>query len=174
MQSESSLIGRPEKNSHCSYCGTAFEAAQPWPRTCPVCNQVSFLNPIPVTVVLVPVDDGLLAVRRGNEPRRGGLAMPGGFVNLGETWQEAGAREVLEETGLMLDPDELEPFDVYSAPDGTLLIFSRACPRTSSELPPFFPNVEVTERVIVRHPETLTWDRHIRAAVRFFSRDKGY
>lgn len=166
-------MGIPEKNSHCSYCGAAFHSADPWPRTCLSCGQVSFLNPIPVTVVLVPVDDGLLAVRRGIEPRRGGLAMPGGFINLGETWQEAGAREVLEETGLALDPDELGPLDVFSVPDGTLLIFALAHRHTSGELPPFIPNLEVTERIIIRDPEMLTWDRHIFVAGRFFSRSKG-
>jgi len=39
---------------------------------------------------LIPVHDGLLFVRRGIEPRKGKLALPGGFINLGETWQEAG------------------------------------------------------------------------------------
>ena len=46
------------------------------------------------------VDGKLVAVRRGNEPFRGMLALPGGFVELGETTVEAVIREVREETGL--------------------------------------------------------------------------
>jgi len=42
----------------------------------------------------------LVAVRRKNDPFRGMAALPGGFVELGETTQEAVVREVLEETGL--------------------------------------------------------------------------
>ena len=45
-------------------------------------------------------DGKLVAVRRKNEPYRGMPALPGGFVELGETTKEAVVREVLEETGL--------------------------------------------------------------------------
>jgi len=49
---------------------------------------------------LVLVDGKLVAVRRKNEPFRGMPALPGGFVELGETTVEAVVREVREETGL--------------------------------------------------------------------------
>src|SRR6266851_1373173 len=64
------------RNTHCSFCGHAFQPDAPWPRTCDQCGQVSYLNPLPVAVTLVPVDDGLLVVRRGIEPGRGRLARP--------------------------------------------------------------------------------------------------
>ena len=115
-----------KKNSHCSYCGQPFREDQPWPRTCACCGNTSFLNSIPVAVALIPVDDGLLFVRRGIEPRKGKLTLPGSFINLGESWQEAGARQVLEETGVAIAPDEIREFHVRSAPDGTLLIFGVA------------------------------------------------
>jgi NADH pyrophosphatase NudC (nudix superfamily) len=81
------------KNSHCSYCGHPFLKTKPWPRDCANCGNTSYLNPLPVSVVLVPVDNGLLFIRRRIEPGKGKLALPGGFINLGETWQEAGVRE---------------------------------------------------------------------------------
>src|ERR1700687_165917 len=77
------------RNTHCSFCGHAFQPDAPWPRACAECGQVSYLKPLPVAVTLVPVDDGLLVVRRGIEPGRGRLALPGGYINLGETWQQA-------------------------------------------------------------------------------------
>ena len=49
---------------------------------------------------LVLVDRKLVVIRRGNEPFRGMPALPGGFVELGETTLEAVVREVREETGL--------------------------------------------------------------------------
>ena len=147
------------KNSHCSYCGTSFHEDQPWPRTCAHCGNTSFLNPIPVAVVLVPVNSGVLAIRRGIEPRKGKLALPGGYIGLGESWQEASAREVLEETGLVFAPGEIREFRVRSAPDGTLLIFGIVRPRTSAHLPPLTSNDEVTERIILTSSQVASVPR---------------
>ncbi|HEY6148100.1 MAG TPA: NUDIX hydrolase [Thermoanaerobaculia bacterium] len=49
---------------------------------------------------LVLVDGRLVAIRRRNDPFRGMPALPGGFVELGETTQDAVVREIREETGL--------------------------------------------------------------------------
>ena len=49
---------------------------------------------------LVLHDGKLVAIRRKNEPFRGMPALPGGFVELGETVRDAVVREVREETGL--------------------------------------------------------------------------
>jgi ADP-ribose pyrophosphatase YjhB (NUDIX family) len=57
------------------------------------------------TVVCMIVENNkgqVLAVRRANEPGKGLLGLPGGYHMRGETWQEAGFREVLEETGIKL------------------------------------------------------------------------
>jgi ADP-ribose pyrophosphatase YjhB (NUDIX family) len=156
------------RNSHCSYCGHPFSKNQPWPRTCVNCGQISFVNPLPVVVMLLPVDDGLLLIRRGIEPGRGKWAFPGGFVNLGETWQEAGAREVLEETHVRIEPDEIREFRVRSAPDGTLLIFGLARPRSADELPPFAPTDETTERVVRRELVDMAFQLHAEAGMAFF------
>ncbi len=98
--------------SHCSYCGAAFPESAGWPRTCAHCGNITFRNPLPVTVVLLPVilsieQTGVVVIRRAIPPKVGELALPGGFINFGETWQEAGAREVLEETGARIAPDEI-------------------------------------------------------------------
>jgi ADP-ribose pyrophosphatase YjhB (NUDIX family) len=167
-----------EKNSHCSYCGQPFDHDQPWPRTCAYCGNTSFLNPVPVSVILIPVDEGLLFVRRGIEPRKGRLALPGGYINFGESWQAAGAREVLEETGLVISPNEIRELRVHSAPDGTLLIFGAARPRTSASLPPLTPNGEVTERLILTSKQIAAIPRdeiafplHADVVEAFFRRD---
>lgn len=46
----------------------------------------------------------VLLIRRGQEPLKGEWSLPGGAVELGETLEEAVCREVLEETGLVVEP----------------------------------------------------------------------
>lgn len=158
--------------AHCAYCGQRFPEAAPWPRTCAGCGETSYLNPIPVTVVLVPIAAGLLAVRRAIEPGRGQLALPGGFVNAGESWQVAGAREVAEETGLALDPAELTVFAVHSppAPVNNVLIFALAQPRRAAELDAFTPNAETHAVVVLAGPQPLAFPLHTRVAAEYFAR----
>ncbi|MCK6628574.1 MAG: NUDIX domain-containing protein [Anaerolineae bacterium] len=160
------------KNAHCSYCGHPFEAGQAWPRTCANCGQTSFLNPEPVAVVLLPVDDGLLVVRRGIRPQRGQLALPGGFINFGETWQEAGARELFEETGVVIAPEAIDDFCVLSGREGYILVFGLGPAFTAADLPRFESNEEATERLVITAPTELAFPTHTEAAARFFQRER--
>jgi len=159
-----------QKNTCCSYCGDAFEAETAWPRTCAKCGNITYLNPLPVAVLLVPVDnDGLLLVRRAIEPCRGQVALPGGFIGLGETWQEAGVRELREETGIVVSADTITLFDVLTSPSGHLLVFGLAPPISAREIPAEFPADETEELVIGRAPVTLAFPLHNQAARRFWS-----
>jgi 8-oxo-dGTP diphosphatase len=58
------------------------------------------LHPSVTVDGLVLLEGKLVAIRRRNEPFRGMPALPGGFVELGETTADAVVREVREETGL--------------------------------------------------------------------------
>lgn len=157
------------KNSHCSYCGTAFAVGVPFPRQCACCGSKTYVNPLPVSVVLLPIGtDGLLLVQRVQEPAAGKWGLPGGFIETGETWQEAGAREVREETGFTLDPAAITLFDTQSAPDGTLLVFGLA-PALPPEMPAkFIPSPETSAVSIMRGPRELAFSTHTEAAARYW------
>jgi len=58
---------------------------------------------------------GILLIRRKNQPYAGQFALPGGFVNVGERVEEAVRREMQEETGLITEIIRLS--GVYSDPD---------------------------------------------------------
>jgi ADP-ribose pyrophosphatase YjhB (NUDIX family) len=98
----------PKQHSHCSYCGTRFTEQKLWPRKCFRCYNDSFSNPLPVVVVMLVVQDGfkkgLLIQRRGIDPEKGKWALTGGYIDDGETWQEAAVREVKEELDLKINP----------------------------------------------------------------------
>ena len=69
-------------------------------------------NPLPTADVIIEVGDRIVLVRRKNPPE--GWAIPGGFVEVGETVETAAVREALEETGLSVDLVLL--LGVYSDP----------------------------------------------------------
>ena len=75
-----------------------------------------------VDLVVLAVAGGLLhsvLVRRGVHPFKGGLALPGGFVGVRESAEQAAFRELAEETGLDLRrlPVHVEQLATYSDPD---------------------------------------------------------
>lgn len=66
--------------------------------------------------VVIPAEEGrVVLIRRGNEPFKGQWALPGGFVEVGETVETAAVRETEEETGLAVELARL--VGVYSEPE---------------------------------------------------------
>ncbi|MFH1798682.1 MAG: NUDIX hydrolase [Candidatus Omnitrophota bacterium] len=84
-------------------------------RFCEKCGWINYLNPVPVVACLVSSSKGeLLLMRRGVAPCKGKWALPGGFIELTETAELAGKRELFEETGLRGKPARL--IGVYTQP----------------------------------------------------------
>jgi ADP-ribose pyrophosphatase YjhB (NUDIX family) len=102
-------------------------------------------------VLVLPVEEhGVLLVRRVIPPA--GLALPSGFIEYGEPWQHAAAREVAEETGVQVDPTAVRELRVRSGSDGTLLIFATAPAVSRDALGAFTPSAEVSELVVIDGP----------------------
>jgi ADP-ribose pyrophosphatase YjhB (NUDIX family) len=138
-------------SSHCSFCGHRFASRVGWPRTCAACGNISYRNPLPVAVLVLPVEgDGVLLVRRVSPPA--GLALPSGYIEYGERWQDAAARELAEETGVHVDPAAVRELRVRSGSEGTLLIFATAPAVSRDALRAFTPSAEVSELVVVDGP----------------------
>jgi ADP-ribose pyrophosphatase YjhB (NUDIX family) len=158
-----------KKNAHCSFCGAAFPESLAFPRQCANCENTTYLNPLPVAVLLVPVEEGLLFIRRNIDPQKGKLALPGGYINAGESWQEAAARELFEETGVSIPSEEIELFNVLSAPDNSLLIFGLAKKRSSPELKEFVLSDETAECLVSKRLDELAFPLHAQIVEEYFA-----
>jgi 8-oxo-dGTP diphosphatase len=82
---------------------------------CPHCRQVvtPYRNPTPTVDIIIRIAGQVVLIERKNAPL--GWALPGGFVDYGESLEQAAVREAAEETGLELAG--LRQFRAYSAPD---------------------------------------------------------
>jgi ADP-ribose pyrophosphatase YjhB (NUDIX family) len=139
-----------------------------WPRHCAGCGNTTYRNPIPVVVVLVPVPAGIVVVRRNIEPRKGALALPGGYLDCGETWQEGARRELLEETGISVNAAEIKLYDVCNGLDDTLVIFGLAAPQPAAVVQPFYSE-ETAEVAVINGPIELGFTMHTQAVARYFA-----
>ncbi len=89
---------------YCPSCGkksVIFKDEKHW--VCSQCGFDMFYNVASSAGVILHSGNSVLFVRRGREPAKGMLALPGGFIDAGETAEEACRRECFEETGIQID-----------------------------------------------------------------------
>ncbi|WP_338899425.1 NUDIX domain-containing protein [Streptomyces sp. TG1A-60] len=159
--------------SHCSSCGAPYgEGVSGWPRTCAACHTVAYRNPLPVAVALQPVYDtkgtALVVITRTIAPARGGVALPGGFIDHREDWRHAVVRELKEETGICAADRDVRLADAMSSPGGHLLLFGLLPERPAAHLPPPAATDETEGWHLLHRPTELAFPLHTLAVKAFF------
>lgn len=124
--------------SYCYECGTELEAAIPpgddrQREVCPACGHVHYRDPRVLVGVFLHCRQKLLWIKRGTEPNKGRWTFPAGFLEQGESLQEAAARELQEETCIQKSADDLVPFSLLSLPQIDQVYVSFHC-RCDSEI----------------------------------------
>ena len=76
-------------------------------------------HPIVGVAAIIIQDRRILLIRRGHEPGKGQWSVPGGLVETGETLAAAVRREAFEETGLLVEPEEMATVAEAITPDET-------------------------------------------------------
>jgi ADP-ribose pyrophosphatase YjhB (NUDIX family) len=121
-----------------------------------------------VAVILVPVPTGVIVIRRNTEPQKGTLTLPGGYIDYGESWQQAARRELQEETGIVVNEEEIQLYDVQNGLDNTLVIFGLAALQPREVVQPF-SSTETQEVVVIERPIELGFSMHTRVVARYFT-----
>lgn len=160
----------------CMQCGQRLTSAVPEGDTkrrlvCIDCGFVHYINPRPVAGVIPVREDGrILLTRRDIEPRRGAWGFPGGYMDVGETVEEAAMRETLEEAHL--EVADLALIGVYtrSGPGVVVIVYEAVAVGEAS------PGHETSE-VGWFTPAEIPWDElafdSVEWALRDFVRRRG-
>jgi len=78
---------------------------------------MAYKNPCATADVIVEKDNQILLIKRKYEPFKDMWALPGGHINFGEeTLEKTAIRELQEETGILVNEDNLKLLGVYSEP----------------------------------------------------------
>jgi 8-oxo-dGTP diphosphatase len=121
----------------CPRCAQPATVTYPRSITCPHCGYGAYYNPKPVAAAIpVTPTNEIILLRRAFDPGKDLWTFPGGFVDLGETVEQAARREAREELDIAIELGAL--VGVYSrAEERTVLIVYAAIatepPRTTEE-----------------------------------------
>lgn len=129
-----SLFEWHRSHGHCARCGTASDVAEAgWKRACPACKTEHFPRTDPVAIMLAVKDDKCLLGRQAMWPA-GFYSCLAGFVEPGETAEQAGTRELMEEAGIASDWQTAEYLFAQPWPFPSSLMVGLILQATSEEI----------------------------------------
>ena len=141
----------------CPRCAQPAEVSYPRSITCPHCGYGAYYNPKPVAAAIPVTEDGeIVLLRRAYEPGKDLWTFPGGFVDLGESVEDAVHREVREELDIAI---ELGPLvGVYSrAEERVVLIVYAARTNGQARTTDEASEVGTFERAAIPWDELAFW-----------------
>lgn len=141
----------------CPKCGSALEKRrlkefEPERLLCPDCGYVMYLNPKVAAGAVVEHRGGVVLLRREIDPRAGFWVHPGGFVDRGETLEQAARRETFEEVGLDVEIGRL--LGAFSFADSEVVVVTFAAHVISGE--PVVGDESLEVRTFA--PHEIPWD----------------
>ena len=141
----------------CPKCGAPLSRRQlkdfePERLVCTGCMFVMYLNPKVAAGTVVEYEGGIVLLRREIEPRAGFWVHPGGFVDRGETLEQAAKRETREEVGLEVEITSL--LGAFSFHDSEVVVVTFAAQVVSGE--PAVGDESLEVRAF--DPRDIPWD----------------
>ncbi len=101
----------------CPTCGQPLERKNVEGRErlyCKRCSKIKWQNPKPVAWTLLQKDKEYLLVKRAENPDKGEWDIPGGFLEVDESFEEAAVRELKEETNIEASEEGIEFLDTLA------------------------------------------------------------
>ncbi|OPX19720.1 MAG: NUDIX hydrolase [Desulfobacca sp. 4484_104] len=149
---------REELYKFCPQCGgrlvkKLLKAQEPRRLVCTDCGFVFYLDPKLATIAVIPLEDGIVLLRRAIEPGYGLWVLPGGFVDVGEPVEVTAVREVAEEVLLQVRITQL--LNIYSYTGRTTVVVAFVTEVLGGTLGPGDETLEVG----IFRPQEIPWDQ---------------
>lgn len=159
----------------CPHCGNAINIVIPdgdnrERHVCSVCDVIHYQNPRIIAGCIPIWEEKVLLCKRAIEPRKGFWTLPAGFMELGETTEQAAIRETLEEAEAVVKTDEL--YAVFNLPHINQVYMMY---RSALLKPEFSSGIESLEvRLFAEHE--IPWDElafeTMRMSLEYFFKDR--
>jgi 8-oxo-dGTP diphosphatase len=140
-----------EEAKYCPRCGQPADVDYPRSINCPHCGYGAYYNPKPVAAAIpLNTQNEIILLKRGFDPGKDLWTFPGGFVDLGESVEQAAIREAQEELGIDIELTRL--VGVYSDQNDRIVLIVFAA--TTTQTPRTTPEAIEVEAFM---PDEIPW-----------------
>lgn len=164
-------MNKIELYRYCPLCSNEFIKKKLIPNeperlVCKACGFIFYIDPKLVACTIAQTGKGIVLQRRNKHPKKGYWVLPGGFVDRGETLEQAAVREFYEETGLTSSINGL--LGNYSYPGEANIIIVYRSEVTGGSIRPCHESLSIDEFKIDEIPwEFLAFETTRRALKKY-------